>query len=78
MSKRITRKDIQEAVADKQKVVFHKLPQAKEGENMYFVLGKTATNKVLAIICAQDFRVLSARVASKHEQLAKDYTPIVW
>ncbi len=76
MRTKITRQELYEALADPQRVAYMRTPSRPDEEKCYFVLGKTANNRILAILYADDMGVFSKRVATKHEQRAYQYTPM--
>src|SRR3712207_599782 len=76
MRTKITRQELYEALADPHRVAYVRTPSRHDEEKCYFVLGKTATNRILAILYADDMGVFSKRIATKQEQRAYQYTPL--
>src|SRR3712207_4681982 len=54
MRTKITRQELYEALADPQRVAYVRTPSPPHEEKCYFVLGKTSTNRILAILYADD------------------------
>jgi hypothetical protein len=81
MHTRVTRKDIKEAFADGNKVIFLQLADEvgmEVGKRLEYMLGRTTTGKIIAIFYTVDAytaepNVLSAHDANKDEEAAYVY-----